>query len=669
MTEARNIVFLHGAGGPVDPVEWLEPLNHRLVSLGYSRLDPTYDRVLAPNYLADLEDQSKGGTEPPRTWQRGSDEHQQGAKLAYFKRLDEISRAGRTWERFRTEPDASWIPVNVPHYNPLSEAGTIFLKPVRLYEYNQRARWNAWSSVLSQLPKSGSMIVVAHSLGSVLAVDLLTKLPAYLHIDLLLTIGSPLALRRLGNPEANKDFPYDRVGAWVNLYDPGDIVTIGRGVGRRFKAACDIAVQTGYKHDAKAYLSNPAAAAVIGHHVFGLPKAGAKEETKRTISRNLHSAWNPLLLSFAYSAQISSCAKGDDWRFKTKIDTARSILAKRTIDDIQIKREKLIADDEEGLAQSPLGPGRYPAANDLIQNAAALVNNGLPDDVLLSLAVGLMMSPPLPPFDLKISDDLRLEALVNMLNLVRVRPGNISDKMFAEAVRDGVKAGRRAVEDGNFPWGTVLIGGGAILLALTGVGLFVAAPGALAGAALITATLAAFGPGGMVGGLVTIATLTGLGAAATGIGVGVESHEDALVTELALRVAVEELAKMPTGAMRNTVASVLSVVDAQARLNFESSAPLVQDILQSTSDILQTEFVIHDEIAPGRPGTRDLAKKVELLESAVEWLTKTHLKDDPLQKAREEFSDLPNFMSETAPPRRPLQGPRPRKLTTTPAGS
>jgi hypothetical protein len=654
MTEARIIVFLHGAGGPVDSAKWLKPLNHRLVSLGFSRLDAARDRVFAPHYLADLEEDGKTWAEPVRTWQRGSDEDQQGARLAYFNQLEELCRAGRAWERPRTEPGLSWTPT--PDYNPMTEGGVIVLKPVRRYEYNRKARWNTWHSVLNQLPKSGSMIVVAHSLGSVVAVDLLTKLPPNLRIELLLTIGSPLALRRLGNPDANKDFPYDRVGAWVNLYDPGDIVTLGRGVGRRFKAACDIAVQTGSSHDAEGYLSTRAAAAVIGHHVFGPPSARKQDDRKRTIQRDLHPAWNPLLLSFAYRAQIASCAKESDWKFKTRVDAARSILARWTIDDIDAKRETLIADETEGLDHSPLGQGRHPNESDLIDKAAALVSGCLPDNALLSLAVGLRMSPPLDPFDVKVGDDLRHEALEKMLNLVRVRPGNISDKMFADAVREGVKAGEHAVAEGDFPWGTVLIGGGALLLALTGVGLLVAAPVGLAGAALITATLAAFGPGGMVGGLVTIATLTGLGAAATGIGVGVDSTEQPLVTNLALRIAVEELAKMPTGAMRNTVASVLSVVDAQARLKFESSAPLVQEILQSTLDIVHTQFAVHDEVAPGRPGTRDVEKKLRLLERALEWLTETHLKDDPLQKARDEFSNLPESMSEVPRPRPQLEG-------------
>ena len=662
MTEARNLVFLHGAGGPADPVTWLGPLNVQLASFGYSRFDAAYDRVFAPEYLADLLRQM-ARDEPARTWKPGSEDHQEREKVAYYQRLNEIERVGRTWERLRTDPNAAWLPDGVAEDSPFTQLGVDYLKPVRLYQREPRARWSAQRSVLRQLPKSGSMIVVAHSLGSVVAADLLAKLPPNLRIELLLTVGSPLAIKGLGDRAFEQDFPYDRVGAWVNLYDPGDFVTIGRGVGRRFRAACDIAISTGWDHDAVAYLSNPAAAAVIGHQMFGSPTDGGKIGPA-SIHRRIHQMWQPLLLSFAYSAQISSCANGEDWRFKSRVDAARNVLAQRAADNVHDIRRKMTQDEATRLDDSPVGHGRYPEASDLLHRAADLARDNWHDDALLSLAVGLAMLPPLHPFDIEISDERRHNALLNTLNRVRVRQGSISDERFAEAVRDGVKAGKDAVAEGGFPWGRVLLGTGVALLALTGVGLAVAAPAGLAGAALITATLAAFGPGGMVGGLVTIATLTGLGAASTGIGV-VSSIEDPAAARRAQDFAVEELANKPIDAIRNTVAGVLAVVDAQARLKFKSTAPKVREILQEALDIVQAESVLHDAIAAGRRGTKEWEKKIQLLERALGWLTKTHLRDDPLQKAREEFSALPESMSEVPVSPLQVQGRSQRRQLTT----
>jgi hypothetical protein len=287
------------------------------------------------------------------------------------------------------------------------------------------------------------------------------------------------------------------------------------------------------------------------------------------------------------------------------------------------------------------------------------VRNTWTDEALLSLAVGLEMSPPLHPFDVKFSEQHRHLALLNTLHRVRGRPGEgpgevsvggvggvgnagsfgsgggaVSVTEFAAAVRDGVKAGQNAVRESGFPWGTVLITGGLILLSLTGVGLVVAAPAGLAGAAVISGTLAAFGPGGLIGGLITIATLTGVGAAATGIGVVVGTAEDPEVVERARRLAVEELSTMPIAALRNAVAGVLAVVDAQRRLRFESTGDLVEEMLSSALGIVRAEHALHEAVAPNRTGTSEWSKKVQLLERALEWLAETRARS-PRRRPRE----------------------------------
>lgn len=645
MNGPRTIVFLHGAGGTIQPGSWLEPLNERLASMRHSPFDPEFDEVIAPGYLTALTS-GASVTEPTITWKRGSDRDYRTAKLRYLEQLDDLSRTARAWERFRSGPDASWLPDALADDSPLTRFGVNFLEPVRRYQNHRESRWAAQRKVLGQLPTSGSIILVAHSLGSVLAVDLLTKLPAGLHVDLLLTIGSPLAIKRIGHPA--RDFPYDRVGAWVNVYDSGDLVTIGRGVSRRFPAACDIGVQTGESHDAVAYLSNPAVAAVIGHVAYG--KATSPQQPG--VQRLLHPSWHPLLLSFAYSTQLSAGAKGQDWLFKARIDAARRILAQRTVADVQQKRRELLEQEAPSIDASPVGDGRFPSEADLLRYAADLIRDTWTDEALLALAVGLAMSPPLPPFDVHVSDEQRHEALLNTLNRVRRRQGNLSDKDFAQAVRDGVKAGKSAMRETSFPWGTVLVGTGLVLLSLTGVGLLVSAPAGLAGAALVTGTLAAFGPGGMVGGLLTIATLTGAGAAAAGMGVGVGAADDPMVIERARRVAAEELASMSAGPLRNSLAGVLAVVDAQRRLQLASTADVVEELLTSTLDAVRRELTLHEEVAPDRAGTKELQHRADILQKAIDWLISTQLRDDSWQKTKDRLADLPESLGDGPMPRR-----------------
>ena len=640
MTQARDLVFLHGASGPEGAASWLGPLNLRLAQMGHSRFDPGHDRITCPSYLSELL-AAKPGAEPASTWTKRDRREHERSRLRYAQRQDELSRVGRVWERSGPGPVVSWVPDDLADDGWVTRIGIRFVNPARRYQRERACRWAAQRAVLDQLPTSGSIILIAHSLGSVIAVDLLTKLPPDLKVELLLTVGSPLAIKRLGEPGFETEFPYDRVGGWLNLYDPGDIVTVGCGVGRRFPAACDITVDTGQSHNARAYLSNPAAAAVIGHHAFGA-QGGNRPAS---VQRRIHPAWQPLLLSFAYSNQLSACARSQEWLFKARVDAARALLAKRTLADVHEKRQRLLDDKALQLDDSPVGEGRYPNEDDLLHHAGDLVRNVWTDQALLALAVGLEMSPPLHPFDLKITERHRQLALLGTLERVRGTQGEVSVTELASAVRDGVKAGQGAVRESGFPWGTVLITGGLLLLSLTGVGLAVAAPAGLAGAAVITGTLAAFGPGGLVGGLITIATLTGVGAAATGIGVAVGVAEDPEVVERARRLAVEELSTMPISALRNAVAGVLAVVDAQRRLRFESTGDLVDEMLSSALDIVRAEHAVHEAVAPNRTGTSEWKKKVQLLERALEWLRETQTRKGPRHQGSQASDGSPRSVA------------------------
>ncbi|QIG44489.1 hypothetical protein G5V58_18390 [Nocardioides anomalus] len=97
------------------------------------------------------------------------------------------------------------------------------------------------------MPDSGRAVVIAHSLGFVVAADVVKRLSPRLQIDGLITIGSPLPLRgRWPFVElTGDDFPYDQVRSWVNVFDSLDPVTGGRGVGRLFPEALDVDVHFG----------------------------------------------------------------------------------------------------------------------------------------------------------------------------------------------------------------------------------------------------------------------------------------------------------------------------------------------------------------------------------------------------------------------------------------
>ena len=83
-------------------------------------------------------------------------------------------------------------------------------------------------TVLATTPASGKLVLVSHSLGTVVAMDLLTRLPDQVEVVQLVTAGSPLGMdsvfKRLlsGGPRRP-----DRVGGWLNAWCPADAVAIG----------------------------------------------------------------------------------------------------------------------------------------------------------------------------------------------------------------------------------------------------------------------------------------------------------------------------------------------------------------------------------------------------------------------------------------------------------
>jgi pimeloyl-ACP methyl ester carboxylesterase len=119
---------------------------------------------------------------------------------------------------------------------------------------------------------TGPHLVVAHSLGTVIAYDCLKRLDACPRIDGLITIGSPLGLDevqdRLQPGWSRADgFPHERMaGRWVNLFDRLDPVCgfdpqlandYRRGGA---EAVADQAVGNGgvWRHSAAKYLRQPA---------------------------------------------------------------------------------------------------------------------------------------------------------------------------------------------------------------------------------------------------------------------------------------------------------------------------------------------------------------------------------------------------------------------------
>ncbi|MEU2540786.1 hypothetical protein [Streptomyces iakyrus] len=130
------------------------------------------------------------------------------------------------------------------------------------------------ATVAQAVRDHGARVVVAHSLGSVVAYETLHAHPD-LEIDLLLTLGSPLGLpavlRKLDpEPTAGRGARPPGVRHWVNIADVGDLVAVPHELGGAFPVDVHATTDIGLfdPHTLGGYLAAGLTAAALAPH-FG----------------------------------------------------------------------------------------------------------------------------------------------------------------------------------------------------------------------------------------------------------------------------------------------------------------------------------------------------------------------------------------------------------------
>ncbi|MFD7135092.1 trypsin-like serine peptidase [Streptomyces sp. NPDC059894] len=288
----RHLVFLHGrAQQGKDPEalrrEWAAGLNQGLVRAGLPAADPADiwfpfygDRLVRT--LAAHESVPPAAEAPtavtfetPATravyeeilgeaaakWYVPS-ETQQAAEVTEGLGLDPV--VGAVWRRLgwlaaRSELDA-W-------------AISLIFRDVAAYLDDRQIREEVLSCVLESVPDAGEMVLVSHSLGTVVGMDLLTRLSPGVEVVHLTTVGSPLGMdsvyRRLlsGGPRNPK-----KVADWLNAWCPTDAVAIGCPLADDWvDGPTDLAVVNarGRAHSIVEYLAHADVARSIGSRLAG----------------------------------------------------------------------------------------------------------------------------------------------------------------------------------------------------------------------------------------------------------------------------------------------------------------------------------------------------------------------------------------------------------------
>lgn len=112
---------------------------------------------------------------------------------------------------------------------------------------------------------TGPTVVVGHSLGSIVAYEVLRELPATPGVRLFVTVGSPLGLQVVRDWLV-RGFPKP-VAAWRNAYDERDVVALRPVEARHFGGPIEnfnkVRNKTGNHHGIDGYLDDPVVAGWI----------------------------------------------------------------------------------------------------------------------------------------------------------------------------------------------------------------------------------------------------------------------------------------------------------------------------------------------------------------------------------------------------------------------
>lgn len=273
MEKPLALLYLHGIGDDASRREWFTQVDDRLNSQGVATLDSLGLPLITPQYADVLgADTAVAASPMRRPISLTSD-----PAVARRYRMNQSHYAAVLTSHGTPPADLARrigfgrIPDPLDAVGERVVMGTIYDAVGRFVAQPQR-RAAVLHRVLRSLPADHDLIVIGHSLGAIVALDLLRHLPADTSVPLLITAASALARRNLPTDlwAQRFDLLHPRLGGWVNVYNPRDAVTRGRGIAGRFPAALDVAVPGVLgDHQLANLLGAPGVAAVLGEVARG----------------------------------------------------------------------------------------------------------------------------------------------------------------------------------------------------------------------------------------------------------------------------------------------------------------------------------------------------------------------------------------------------------------
>ena len=590
------LLFLHGVGNGDPDNVWQAHLTKAFDRLGYPALDP--GQVIVPKYAHALKGLDEKVPLPKVTIKEPSRDAARKNRRDFERRIGAIEfrlgrhDGGKGWAGNDAVVDVAF-------------ALPWFIQ-ARNYVNNIDIRAQVLTRILAQLPTTGRLVIVGHSLGSVIAADLLRRLPIGLNVVGMVTIGSPLAN---GNfdvekiSEALKE-PPTNLAWWVNFWNDTDPVAAHRGVCSVFPWLVDFRIHTPlspHVHAANEYLSHDSVATAIGFALFG-SKSTELARVENGVDIPLDESETVALLALRYAYLLQRRLKGEEQdKFsgalrQVQAAAVNGIKRRNAEKDRALPAEVARLDfdlaDPDATVPTPL-PGRYVSKYDAVVWLTVLAAENV-----------------IRPFEIGISRDEWQEAMKDLTAELGLGGQYGTDVFIAAKEAQAVLSGGRGRN--WVKWGA--LGAGAVAIVVATGGLALAAGAGLTGAAVITSALASFGPGGMIGGLLTAGSLVtaGGGGIAYGLaspGTTAETLEAVVQRWLAAAILRQRQHLDPDPTLWGTLVKI----EMEVRREFErldefsdASSPALTELKRKIDAIARAlAYIRKNGLEPGLPSDAD----------------------------------------------------------------
>jgi pimeloyl-ACP methyl ester carboxylesterase len=434
--------------------------------------------------------------------------------------------------------------------------------------------------VIDKLPDRGRLVLVGHSLGSVIAADVVRRLPAGLDVAGMITIGSPLASASFDVDELRSTLkePPTNLAWWVNFWNWHDPVSARRGVSSVFPWMVDFRIQTDlsqHVHDAVEYLAENAVADAIGFGLFGSrSREVARVERGVDVAPTATEHISLLALRLAHLTEPKVEGErreryaGARRQVQATVIEALCTQARLENRPVPWTVAELDFDFSDSRAKLPEPrPARHLSKEEAVVPLTVLAGENI-----------------IRPFEIDVPRAKQADAMSDLTAEMGLG-SQLGREVFAAAKRAHEVVSDRQNINGWIKWGALGAGAAALVVATGGLAMAFAAPG-LVGAAAITSALATFGPGGMIGGLITAGTLVtaGGGGIAYGLaspGTTAETLETVVERQLAAAILRDALAlEQDPAVWRNFVETEIEIRRQIERIDelSDASSSILKDL-------------------------------------------------------------------------------------------